>query len=103
MQRFSAALLPQLFRNNVPGHITRAPQVGFELATNCIQFYAIANLDKTSLNCGHATFSKITNLHFTMLGTYSLCYTHWHLTVAIQVTAIQAQEQIFYSEEGLIA
>ena len=38
-----------LFGNNVPGHTTKAPQVGFELATKCIQFYAIANLDKTSL------------------------------------------------------
>ena len=27
------------------------PQVGFELETNGFQFYAIANLDKTSLQC----------------------------------------------------
>ena len=27
----------------------RTPPVGFELETNCFQFYAIANLDKTSL------------------------------------------------------
>ena len=47
-RRFAAALLPRLFGNNVPGHTTRAPPVGFELATNGIQFYAIANLDKTS-------------------------------------------------------
>ena len=47
--RFAAAQLPRMFWNNVPGHTTRAPQVGFELATNGIQFYAIANLDKTSL------------------------------------------------------
>ena len=34
----------------IPGHPTRAPLVGFELETNCLQFYAIANyLDKTSL------------------------------------------------------
>ena len=33
----------------IPGHTSRAPQVGFELETNCFQFYAIANLDKTSL------------------------------------------------------
>ena len=33
----------------IPGHNTRVPQVGFELATNGIQFYAIANLDKISL------------------------------------------------------
>ena len=38
-----------VFGNNVPGHTTRVPQVGFELATKCIQFYAIANLDKTSI------------------------------------------------------
>ena len=49
--RLAAALLPRLFWNNVPGHTTWAPQVGFKLATNCIQFYAIqvkvANLNKT--------------------------------------------------------
>ena len=43
---FAAASLPRLFGNNVPGHTTRAPPVGFELAINGIQFYAIANLDK---------------------------------------------------------
>ena len=31
-----------------PGHTTRAPPVGFELEINDFQFYAIANLDKTS-------------------------------------------------------
>ena len=47
---FAAALLPRLFGTEVPGHTTRAPPVGFELAaTNGIQLYAIANLDKTSL------------------------------------------------------
>ena len=51
-QRFAAALLPRLLGTKVPGHTTRAPQVGFELATNCIQLYAIANLDKTSLHVG---------------------------------------------------
>ena len=47
-RRFAAALLPRLFGNNVPGHTTRAPPwpVGFEPATNCIKFYAIAKLDK---------------------------------------------------------
>ena len=30
-------------------HLTRAPPVGFELATNGIECYVIANLDKTSL------------------------------------------------------
>ena len=38
---FAAALLPLLFGNNVPGHTTRVPHVGFKSATNCIQFYAI--------------------------------------------------------------
>ena len=47
--RFAAALLPLLFGNNVRGHTTRAPPVGFELLTKDIQFYAIANLDKISL------------------------------------------------------
>ena len=45
-RRFAAALLPRLFGNNFPDHTTREPTVGFELATNGIQFYAIANLDK---------------------------------------------------------
>ena len=44
---------PQLYYHDcsgqIPGHTTRAPPVGFELETNCFQFYAIANLDKTSL------------------------------------------------------
>ena len=44
---------PQLYYHDslgqIPGHTTREPQVGFELETNCFQFYAIANLDKTSL------------------------------------------------------
>ena len=48
-RRFAAALLPRLFGSNVPGHTTRAQPVGIELATNGIQFYAIANLDKTAL------------------------------------------------------
>ena len=33
----------------VPVHTTRAPPEGFELATNAMQLYVIANLDKTSL------------------------------------------------------
>ena len=45
-QRFTVALLPLLFRNNIPGHTSRVPQVGFELATDSIQFYAITNLEK---------------------------------------------------------
>ena len=48
-RRFTAALLSRLFGINIAGHITKAPQVGFKLATNCIQFYAVANFDKTSL------------------------------------------------------
>ena len=50
-RRFAAALLPRLFGTNVPGHTTRAPPVGFEPRTNGFQpeFYAMANLDKTSL------------------------------------------------------
>ena len=39
---------PQLYYHDcsgrIPGHTTRAPQVGFELETNGFQFYAIANL-----------------------------------------------------------
>ena len=30
---------PLLVGNNIPA--TRAPQLGFELATNCVQFFAI--------------------------------------------------------------
>ena len=33
-RRFVAALLPRLFWSNIPGHVTRAPTVGFELTTN---------------------------------------------------------------------
>ena len=44
---------PQLYYHDcsgrIPGHTTRAPAVGFELETNSFQFFAIANLDKTSL------------------------------------------------------
>ena len=42
---------PRSHQNSIPGHTTRAPPVGFELATNGIQFrvYVIANLDKTPL------------------------------------------------------
>ena len=41
--RLAAAfkLPPLLFGNNIPGPFTRAPQVEFELVTNCIQFYAM--------------------------------------------------------------
>ena len=46
--RFAAALLPLLFRTNPRSH-HKGAQVGFELETNSFQFYAIANLDKTSL------------------------------------------------------
>ena len=48
-QRFSAALIPLLFWNSIPGHTTRVLQVGFKLVIDCIQSYVIANLDKTSL------------------------------------------------------
>ena len=40
---------PQLYCSGTARHTTRAPPIGFELATNGIQFYVIANLDKTSL------------------------------------------------------
>ena len=45
--RFAAALLPRLF-GRTPDQTTRAPPVGFELETIGFQFYAIANLDKTT-------------------------------------------------------
>ena len=38
-----------MFGTKVPGHTTRSPPGGFELATNGIQLYDIANLDKISL------------------------------------------------------
>ena len=48
---------PQLYYHDcsgrIPGHTTRAPPVGFEPETNGFQFYAIANLDKTSLRHRH--------------------------------------------------
>ena len=46
-RRFTAAFLPRLFWIRIPGHTTRALPVEFELATDGIQFYVIANLDKT--------------------------------------------------------
>ena len=46
--RFAAALIPRLFGNSIPGHTTRELPEGFELATDSIQFYVIANFDKTS-------------------------------------------------------
>ena len=44
---FTTEMIPRLglFGNKVPGHTTRAPTVGFELAANGIQFYAYANVD----------------------------------------------------------
>ena len=55
-RRFAAALLPRLglFGNSIPGHTTRAPPAGFELATDGLQFCVIANLDQTSLYFGVA-------------------------------------------------
>ena len=58
-RRFRVAQSP---RNNIPGHTTRAPPVGFELATKSIQFYAIAELDKTSLYLSSANLN--THLDF---------------------------------------
>ena len=51
---FAAALLPIYHdcSGRIPGHTTKAPQVGLELETNSFLFYAnnvIVNLDKTSL------------------------------------------------------
>ena len=47
-RRFAAALLPRLFGTNPRSHHKGATG-RFELETNGFQFYAIANLDKTSL------------------------------------------------------
>ena len=46
-RRFAAVLLPRYCLGLKP-QVTRVPPVGFELATNSIQLYAMANLDKTS-------------------------------------------------------
>ena len=48
-RRFAAALLPRLFGTNPMSH----HKGGFEPETNGFQFYAIANLDKTSLYYCH--------------------------------------------------
>ena len=53
----------------IPGHTTRAPPVGFELETNGFLFYAIANLDKTSLQHPRPTINKF---KLSSLGTLSL-------------------------------
>ena len=47
--RFATALLPRLLGEQHPRSHHKGKQVGFKLATNSIQFYVIANLDKTSL------------------------------------------------------
>ena len=52
-------------RDEIPGHTTRAPPVGFELETNSFQFYAIANLYKTSLGNDAV---PLTALVYIMLG-----------------------------------
>ena len=52
-RRFAAALLPRLFGTNPMSH----HKGGFEPETNGFQFYAIANLDKTSLIHTLHTFS----------------------------------------------
>ena len=57
-RRFAAALLPRLFGNNVPGRTTRAPPVGFELATTGIQFYAkFATLSESPASPGLREFA----------------------------------------------
>ena len=48
----------RLFWNNAPGHTTRAPQVGFVLATNGIQFYAIATWTRHPLHWWHDYSTK---------------------------------------------
>ena len=68
VQGHAAVLLPRLFGNRIPGHTTRAPPVGFELATNGIQFYAIANLDNTSLPSRAAGSSARLPKHALRLG-----------------------------------
>ena len=50
-RRRFAALIPRLFGNSIPGHITRAPpmqtqpalRVGFKLVTDSIQLYVFVN------------------------------------------------------------
>ena len=49
----------------IPGHTTRAPPVGFELETNGVQLYAIANLDKTGFRLGVPATHKPPVLSFT--------------------------------------
>ena len=53
-RRFAAALLPRLFGTNPMSH----HKGGFEPETNGFQFYAIANLDKTSLYIGVSEVSE---------------------------------------------
>ena len=53
----------------IPGHTTRAPQVGFKQEAKGFQFYAIANLDKTSLQSATLkpkwdSFSQKKNIFF---------------------------------------
>ena len=96
-QRFTAALLPLLFGNNIQGHTTRAAQVGFELGTNCFQFYAIANLDKTSLHMWdkmmHSWGSpQITSIFFQSRGFSSQFFSSLGGFQVIKVWAINFQK-----------
>ena len=54
-RRFAAALLPRLFGKNPRSHHKGATG-RFELETNGFQFYAIANLDKTSLHLSNVKY-----------------------------------------------
>ena len=74
-QRFIAALLPllSLFWNSIPGLTTRAPPVGFELATNSIQFYVIAILGKYCL-CRHNSLTGLPDFRLAIV----LHHHPWH-------------------------
>ena len=62
--------MQRLFGNNVPGHTTRAPPVGFEPSTNGFQFNAIANFN---LDCrlGSLDFQCFSGLSRRKAGSHS--------------------------------
>ena len=57
---------PQLYYHDcsgrIPGHTTRAPPVGFELETNCFQYYVIANFESSTRHHCTKLVSSLQNM-----------------------------------------
>ena len=88
---------PQLYYHDclwrIPGHTTRATPVECELETNCFQFYAIANLDKSPRRFVTHSLKLAPNMFFQKRGFWDgnksplLCCcknTEWSAWLAIK-------------------